>query len=660
MITLTSHRTLAGRSFSAVFQTHVAALVNCKDCGRRTNLHNDDENEQKWDLLKSGLTPRIISFNDLIETAFTDSPTPFYCARCKQIAPRGTRWRIVKPSGVLLIDIDQIHDYGVKPGQKVPDIPNVLDLDAFLHENAAANGITAHYRLVGAINHQGPTANAGHYVSHVRHVSGSWYLLNDNRVSPSSVVNLQKYAAGKKNGQMIPRLLAYVRIHDDKDEAALATRAKTPGVAPRPFLHPQILYDDSMALKELKALCKLHELSTSNTKKIDSLRALIDRANGIDSRFGTRSKGWLISNLINAGEKVDPTSKRDKLAEQMRNFMATQPAPATAPGSDAGEQPPLQEHQPSGAVVDAATTNAALVTARAQIVELQQTVEDLEGRLRIAETGQHRRSGSEARSPQFVSTDYIRDLIRRLPTSPDPNRATKRVAENDADQTPETKKRRVIQLAGDVCATIDAGTDSKEVAGVEQRYGRSDSDQENQEPSRNINITSSPPTNVRLRCHRCPTIPGEIHHIHATVCGWQPGRYVSAPTASELAEDIAMIEAQRPNISSEETEPSPQEIADGEEGENENFDALPSDRDETRAFLNEDTRGSEVGDETRAFLNSDGNEYVLHNPRSPSDHASTLSFLSNSDTGGPGSVTSSTSGRTTSTRRSAYNRRSSD
>jgi hypothetical protein len=515
----------------------VAAVTRCTVCGRRTNLRGQDE--QSWASLKASLTAGTTTFNDLIARAFSESPTDIQCARCQAISPRLTAWRILKPSEVVFIDVDQVQNFGVKPDQKVPDIPEILDLDAHLHEFAVVNKLTARYRLVGIVNHQGATANSGHYVSHVRDLSGNWLLIDDANVSPSSLANAQKYVPRLKAAQMIPRLLAYVRIHKDEDDNELATRATTSDVAPKPLMHEQIVYNDNMTLKALRDLCKEKMLPTSNTKTAVSLRTLIDKANSVQSTFKKRAKEWLINTLTNVGESVNPADTRLQLAAQLRTFMASQPTPVApvlpnpAPGPQPGTGGLPAGNDP------AAPTQAALDTAKARIAELEQTIANFQ-RNRTTNTG------TSPRSPGAVTTDQIRELIRRLPPSSRPPRGTKRAAEDPAQYSFEREKRRAIRLADQACVAIDAGA---QLAPARSPTGdRRPSDTENQRPRCSpigSRVSGSPASDANLRCHRCPIIENEIHHMHANVCGWRPGTQVSSLTQSEIDDDRRQIEGQR-------------------------------------------------------------------------------------------------------------------
>jgi hypothetical protein len=477
------------------------------------------------------LSPSITTFDELIATAFNESLQPAFCKVCNKRSPRSTEWKILKPSEVVFVGIDQISLAGTKLGRKVPDIPEILNLDSHIHDVAVVNGITARYRLIGIINHRGVNNLAGHYVSHIRDLSGAWHLLDDAQVSSSSLLNAQKYDPTKKAGQMLPHTLAYVRIHDHVDDSSLATRAKTVDVAPTPFIHEQIFHDDTMGLKALRDVCNQAKFPPTKEAKIPALRALIDKANSRNTTFGTRPRDWLIDQLTKAGERVDLPALKPALSEQMRNFMTSQPLPvASVPfGPSTGPGAP-----PSGNPTDAAT-QAALDAAK-------QRITDLEAALAAATTTTTTRNpttttGTGPRSPGPVTTDQIRELIRRLPASPvpSPRLGDKRPASGPAALSSEREKRRAIRLADDACTAIDAGArlaPARTTAG-----GRQGSDSENQRPDCSNNVTQTPGSGARdpnQRCHRCPIIAGEIHHMHANACGWVPGRRVSAPTSSEV------------------------------------------------------------------------------------------------------------------------------
>ena len=513
-------------------QTDMMVKINCKTCGRGTRRTRfvDLKHERA---LRVSLKPGIASFMDLVRGVFEEDPTSAACSRCKAREPRTAEWKIVKPPEVLIITIDQADPFSkppVKYGIPVPTIPEELDLAEFLHDGTDT---TARYRLMGAVNHVGATLNVGHYVSHVRHPSGGWYLLNDTTISPSSVAMLQAYDPIQGANQMLPTLVAYVKIHEGEDINALATRAAYPQPAPRAFLHPQIVYDKSMTLEELKGLCKKHGLTTGNVKKIESLWKIIDAANSADSDFNMRLKDWLITTLLSTGQftvdaeektqKLDVEKTQKQLAKQLKAFMKTQAALPQTPARTSG----------TGGVASTGTqtaldgTQAALDAANARIAQLEKTVADLQRRPQGNGSRPSSQSSPRGSSPRTVTTDKILELIQQLPKSPEPARGTKRPASDAADRSPETQKRRAIQLAAQACAAIDAGAQLAPAPPVDDHRH---SNAENQRPSRSRSgprLGGSPRSTAHGRCHRCPTIAGEIHHKHAQVCGWVPGTRAS-------------------------------------------------------------------------------------------------------------------------------------
>jgi hypothetical protein len=576
-------------------ETYMMAKINCSRCGRGT--HRTPHDDETWETaLRVQLSPSIASFRDLVRTAFQEDPPAATCNRCKTVEPRTAEWKIVRSPEVLIIAINQVDPWqAVKPGLQVPTIPEELDLAEFLHDSA---GTTARYRLTGVVNHVGKQLIVGHYVSHVRHPSGSWYLLDDNAVSPSSVAMLQAYDPSQGASQMIPTLVAYVKIHEGEDINALATRAAYPQPAPRAFLHPQIVYDNSMTLEKLKGLCKNHGLTPGNVKKVESLWRIIDAANSADSDFTMRLKDWLITTLLSTGQvAVDAEKTQKQLAKQLKAFMKTQAALPQTPARTSG----------TGGVASTGTqtaldsTQVALDAANARIAQLEKTVADLQRRPQGHGSRPSSQSSPRGSSPRSVTTNKILELIQQLPKSPEPARGTKRPASDAADRSPETQKRRAIQLAAQACAAIDAGAQLAPAPPVDDHRH---SNAENQRPSRSRSgprLGGSPHLTTHGRCHRCPTIAGEIHHKHAQVCGWWvPGTRVS-----------------------------PQSIPSDVVREADNFlDNLGDelDRDQYAGVsFRDNTSVVEDGDETRDFLHDYEEEPAQGNPpvRSPPRSAAT-------------------------------------
>jgi hypothetical protein len=484
----------------------------------------------------------------------------------------------VKTPEILFIDIDQVMVHPtkigvtVKPGLRVPSIPQHLDMSGHLHADAVAFGVTAEYRLRGVMNHAGANPNVGHYTSHVRDSQGNWHWIDDATVVDSSISKLQQYDPSQKAGQMIPKIVAYVKIHMHEDENAIRNRVAKPQPGPRGFLHPQIAFDDTLGLKDLKGLCKergILPMITKNTKKIKSLIALINRANSQDSTFGMRVKGWLLTTLLSTGTKVDLRLGKVELAQRLTDFMKLQPARTSSPQpivrqqqSDIGRnmvtQAALDAADARIAELDAQATldaQQALDAANARIAALEQTIADLRRNALLAEG-------------EAVTTDLVRELARQLPATPSIPRGTKRSADDSLDGSPETKKRRVFRQFEEMCRGIDltageqergttgetAGpnvqtnndtaqnSDNGQTSGLnnqnnnvnpESTSNEQDENQENRPPGGQWTQTVARPDG---RCHPCPQFDNEIHHMCPSVCGRGP-RLITIRDGEQAEED---------------------------------------------------------------------------------------------------------------------------
>ena len=634
------------------------AKVNCSGCGRGTHREVDNQDNREEVSLRAMLLSSTTSFKDLMDSAFEDdTAAPAACPRCNAVVSRTLEWKIVTSPEVLLIQIDQItwtRNVSSKAGRQVPAIPEELNLAEYLYDKTGPN---TRYRLMGVVNHSGKNLNCGHYVSHVRDASGNWFMLDDDTVSASSVAMLQTYNRRLGVNQMIPHMVAYIKIHEGEGLNALATRAAYPQSAPRAFLHPQIVYNPSMTVDQLKDLCKRNGVIAGTTKSIETLQRLIDEANSPDSTFNKRLKDWLIRTCLSTGKvTVDAKNTQAQLARKLRAFMKTQaalvqaPAQAVSLGAPVARTPEINAHatdgdeqtgdgaEPQAGVVASTAMQAALDAANARITQLEQTNADLQRRLRGTGSRPSSHSGAGGRSPRTVTTDQIRELIQRLPDSPGPVRGTKRPASDAADRSPETQKRQAIQLAAQACAAIDAGA---QLAPAPPADNHRHSDAENQRPPQSGSgpgsgprLGGSPPSATRRRCHRCPTIAGEIHHQHAHVCGWLPGARVSPLTRSEIDEHAQRILNRRDT--GEEDDQHPEIPSDVEQQADDflyrlglelneagqigyrDITDLVEDGDTTRDFLNDNTGIGDDGDTTRNFLDDTDERPTQSSPRARS------------------------------------------
>lgn len=516
----------------------MVAEVTCAQCNRPTHRTPNNQDLRAEATLRVSLTANNTSFKDLIRDAFAENATDAQCRSCEVVTPRSARWRLHTAPEVLIVDVDQV-DFNtkstVKLGFKVPTIPAELDLDDYLYDKA---NNTTRYRLMGVLNHRGINPTKGHYLSHVRDVSGNWFRIDGDAVTSSSVVQLQAYNPKLQANQMIPRLIAYVKMHDGEDFDTIATRAINLKPGPRAFQQPQIVYDDSMTLAALKALCNEHDLLPGRVTSEESIKGVIDRANAADSTFKTRRKPWLIKTLLTTGTgaAINTNATKIQLAAQLAALMTTQPArvPAAPTTSGPAEGPDPPTGGPAAPPTDIQTTldaaNARIVALEAQLAAVNLPCTTISN------------TGTDPRAPIPITTDLIRELIRQPPASPRLPRGTKRPAEEAVFFSTEREKRGAIQLADRACEAINEGI-RLAPASAPTRSQTGDGS-----PSYTANSEKQPPScsaitsqtkgtpGSNLQCHECLIFEGEIHHMHANVCGWVPGTRIAPPMASEVRE----------------------------------------------------------------------------------------------------------------------------
>lgn len=224
----------------AAFQPRRACAANCEH--KRTRGAQLDR-ARLWTVHISQSDGAVAgTLEDAIRTTMTNE-IDHTCKKCKKLGKEGKMGRIWlrlrDAPEILFIRISRFER--TKRGRvyrkcnNEVTVPEVLDMTTYLEDSDKQDGITAQYRLCGAINHAG-TMDSGHFVSHVRGPNRQWYRLDDETVTDSSIATLNSEPA--KHGKHIftPYILAYTKIRNDDLSPDPPLRPPTPPPTPAPAL----------------------------------------------------------------------------------------------------------------------------------------------------------------------------------------------------------------------------------------------------------------------------------------------------------------------------------------------------------------------------------------------------------------------------------------
>ncbi len=113
----------------------------------------------------------------------------FKCEECAK-SVRGRKTMALKSTSDYLVIYLKRYDVNMQKVKTTFDIHERLDLskwsDDYIHETAGSKLVVSEwqYELIGTLNHDGGSMNAGHYFSIIRKEDGSWWRFNDTNVTP--------------------------------------------------------------------------------------------------------------------------------------------------------------------------------------------------------------------------------------------------------------------------------------------------------------------------------------------------------------------------------------------------------------------------------------------------------------------------------------------
>ncbi len=113
----------------------------------------------------------------------------FKCDECNKLV-RGRKTMALKSTSDYLVIYLKRYDVNMQKIKSTFDIHEQLDLsrwsDEYIHHTTGSklNESEWQYELVGTLNHDGVSMNAGHYFSIIRKDDGGWWKFNDTNVTP--------------------------------------------------------------------------------------------------------------------------------------------------------------------------------------------------------------------------------------------------------------------------------------------------------------------------------------------------------------------------------------------------------------------------------------------------------------------------------------------
>ncbi|XP_052035334.1 ubiquitin carboxyl-terminal hydrolase 17-like protein B [Apodemus sylvaticus] len=111
----------------------------------------------------------------------------YYCGRCREKMPASKTLKVYSAPKVLLLVLNRFSAFtGNKLDRKV-SYPEFLDLQPYLSQPI---GRSLPYALYGILVHEGLTSHSGHYLCYVKAGHGTWYKMDDSKVTRCDVTSV--------------------------------------------------------------------------------------------------------------------------------------------------------------------------------------------------------------------------------------------------------------------------------------------------------------------------------------------------------------------------------------------------------------------------------------------------------------------------------------
>jgi len=171
---------LSGNIFSAEFTGVETSIVTCTRCkGKSTK-------DQLFTIISLPLTNKIwMTWDELFGnyTKTENLETDSLCVKCQFYTPSTKELRITMAPPVLIIHLKRFENSGAKNDALV-SFPELLNI-SMLKRTDADQEAGMQYRLVSTAQHTGDR-NTGHYTANIKHQTGDWVSISDNRITARS------------------------------------------------------------------------------------------------------------------------------------------------------------------------------------------------------------------------------------------------------------------------------------------------------------------------------------------------------------------------------------------------------------------------------------------------------------------------------------------
>ncbi|XP_065065768.1 ubiquitin carboxyl-terminal hydrolase 36-like [Rhopilema esculentum] len=208
---LSKETTAINQIFGGFFRSQVTCL-SCK----KTSSTYDPMMELNLDIKEASSI--VGAMKKTISTEKLDGENKYMCEKCNRKTPALKRCNIHVAPKVLTLQLKRFDFqrlFGGKISKEV-HFPETLDLSSFMSTKSETQVM---YKLFAVLVHSGISCNSGHYYCYVKAPNGTWYEMNDSRVSQvglQTVLRAQAYLlfyaiSGQQQSKAVRREISSVK-----------------------------------------------------------------------------------------------------------------------------------------------------------------------------------------------------------------------------------------------------------------------------------------------------------------------------------------------------------------------------------------------------------------------------------------------------------------
>lgn len=177
------------------------------------------------------------TFLGCLDASYRGSDSPddpeTYCRACKTRTRKRTSQKFVELPKILLTMFSR--NTQNKGNRKIET--NCPLPPTFIPVVDGNYGVVGKYKIAGVVSHQGTTGKSGHNISYVpnHREPGNWYTINDDRVTPMTFEDINKFVANRKAPRQLPYIIAWelidanIETAEEKAEATKGNGTQTAG-----------------------------------------------------------------------------------------------------------------------------------------------------------------------------------------------------------------------------------------------------------------------------------------------------------------------------------------------------------------------------------------------------------------------------------------------